>query len=478
LTVHLLFVIREIDNEPQGILLISSLVKQAGHRTSLVVATEEDPIEAVRRLEPDVVGYTVYTGAQNYYLELNRRIKAERPVFSIFGGPHPTFFPEMIEKEGVDAICIGEGEYATLDLLNALQAGESIAQIPNWRIKDGEEIRRNPLRPLLTPAELDALPFPDRGLLYDAHPASARTLIRPIITGRGCPYNCSFCFNKAYSELYDGGVRTRQRSVERVVQEIETLRDAHGLKFVLFMDDTFIVNAKWLREFSERYRTDVGIPWWCQVRADLVNEEKMRLLKNAGCVSVSFGIEAGDEYLRNAILNRKMTREQILDAARLIREHGIAFSTNNMLGLPKGGLAADFETLNLNIECRPDYANVFLYQPYPKTQLGEMAFSEGYMEGSFDDLSGSVSDSTVIKFSSEAEKRQIENLQKLFALTVEFPWLRGMVRQAIKLPRNQIFWLVYKVWKGFALNRRLFPMKMTPGDYIKTAWQYMQIRSQ
>ena len=93
----------------------------------------------MRRLQPDVVGYTVYTGTQNYYLELNQRIKAERPVFSIFGGPHPTFFPEMIQKEGVDAICIGEGEYATLDILDALQAGESVARIDNWHVKiDGE----------------------------------------------------------------------------------------------------------------------------------------------------------------------------------------------------------------------------------------------------------------------------------------------------------------------------------------------------
>lgn len=475
---HLLFIIREIDNEPQGILQISSLVKAAGHRTDLVVVTEENPLEAVRRLKPDVVGYTAYTGTQNYYLELNRQIKAERPVISIFGGPHPTFFPEMIRHEGVDAICIGEGEYATLDLLNALQAGEPILHIPNWHVKEGNQIHKNSLRPLLSPAQLDALPFPDRGLLYGAHRASAHTLIRPIITGRGCPYNCSFCFNKAYSELYESGVRTRQRSVGRVIQEIKSVRDQHGLGFVLFMDDTFIVNVKWLREFSARYAAEVGIPWWCQVRADLVNEEKMQLLRDAGCVSVSFGIEAGNDHLRNVILNRRMSREQIMDASRLIRAHGIAFSTNNMLGLPKGGLATDFETLDLNIACRPDYANVFLYQPYPKTQLGEMAFREGYMEGSFDDLSGSVSDSTVIRFSSAAEKRQIENLQKLFALTVEVPWLRGLVRQLIKLPQNPFFWFIYKVWKGFALNRRLFPMKMGPAEYIKTAWQYMQIRSQ
>ena len=134
---HLLFIVRQIDNEPQGILLISSVLKQAGHRTSLVVATEEDPLAAARRLRPDVVGYTVYTGMHDYYLELNRQIKAEMPVFSIFGGPHPTFFPEMINEPGVDAICIGEGEYATVDLLNALQSGGDIRHYPELACQSG-----------------------------------------------------------------------------------------------------------------------------------------------------------------------------------------------------------------------------------------------------------------------------------------------------------------------------------------------------
>ena len=149
-----------------------------------------------------------------------------------------------------------------------------------------------------------------------------------------------------------------------------------------------------------------------------------------------------------------------------------------MLGLPGGNLAADFETLDLNIQARPAYANVFLFQPYPKTELGEMAFSTGMMDGTFDDLTGSVSDSTVIKFTESGAKRQIENLQKLFALTVEFPWLRGMVRQLIKLPPNPAFWLVYKLWKGYALSRRLFPMRMSPAGYMRNAWQYLRIRSQ
>lgn len=489
---HLLFVIKEIDNEPHGILRISSLAKQSGHQVSLVVATEEDPRIAAQRLQPDVLGYTVYTGTQQWYLETNRQLQAALPgVFSIFGGPHPTFFPELIEEEGVDGVCIGEGEYATLDLLDALQRnGQGVEMtssetpswglaIQNWWFKRDGEIIRNPLRPLLTPEELDALPFVDRELLYAAHPHSRRQRIKPFITGRGCPYNCTFCFNKAFSELYGGqGHRTRRRSVENVIREIEEVRAAYDLRFVLFMDDTFILNKRWLRAFFQRYRDEVGLPFWCQVRANLVDDEIAEMLKNAGCVSVSYGLEAGDDEIRNKVLNRNMTRGEILGASERLRQAGIAFSTNNMLGLPTGNLETDFETLALNIQCRPAYANVFLFQPYPKTELGEWAYREGWMLGSFDDLSGSVSDTTLIKFGSPAEKRQIENLQKLFALAVEFPWLVPLVRRLIKLPRNPLFWLVYKVWKGWALKNRLFPFRLTVGEYVESALYYMRIRSQ
>ncbi|MCJ7825459.1 MAG: cobalamin-dependent protein, partial [Anaerolineales bacterium] len=123
---HLLYILKEVDNEPHGILLISALLKrESEHQVSLVVATQEDPVEAAMRLQPDVVGFTVYTGMQHYYMDLSRQIKARLPnVLSIFGGPHPTFFPEMINEEGVDAICLGEGEYAVLELMNTLQSGD------------------------------------------------------------------------------------------------------------------------------------------------------------------------------------------------------------------------------------------------------------------------------------------------------------------------------------------------------------------
>jgi hypothetical protein len=171
-----------------------------------------------------------------------------------------------------------------------------------------------------------------------------------------------------------------------------------------------------------------------------------------------------------------MSKEQIIEAARTLRRQGIAFSTNNMVGLPGGGLAADLETLELNIACRPDYANCFIYQPYPKTELGELARRQGLID-SFDDLSGSVTDDTPLRFDPD-EKRQIENLQKLFSITVEFPWRRPRVMRALGLPRNRLFWLVYKFWKGYALKQRIFSYKMSRRETLNNLLSYMRISSQ
>jgi len=476
---RLLLVFLDIDNEPHGVMRLSSLLREHGHETKMVVASHEDPLEVALDWRPDVLGYSVYTGTHRDYLNLNYQLRSRLPgVLSVFGGPHPTFFPELIDEEGVDGVCIGEGEYATLDLFETLQKEGDPSTILNWHWKrrDGTVVR-NPVRPLLSGPELDDLPSADRDLIYDAHPATRRHMIRPFITGRGCPYNCSFCFNRAYSEIYDSGTpRVRRRSVDSVLDEIDQVRDRYGLSFVMFLDDTFVVSKKWLREFSPKYHQRIGLPWWAQARADLIDDERATLLQEAGCVSVSFGIETGNDELRNAVLNRNMSKEQILAASDTLRRHQIAFSTNNMVGLPLGGLAADLETLELNIACRPAYANCFIFQPYPKTALGELTRKHGLI-GSFDDLSGSVIDDTPLRFDPE-EKRQIENLQKLFSVTVEFPFLLPLMRRSIRWPRNVFFWLVYKLWKGYALKRRLFSYRMSLRETFANLYSYMRIRSQ
>jgi len=474
---RILFALKAIDSEPMGIAFLSAMLKEAGHDVRLVVATEEDPVAVARSYQPHLVGYTVYTGTQKYYLELNRAIKEAVPqVFSMFGGPHPTFFPELVQEEGVDGVCIGEGEYAVVDLAGALAGKRTLTDIPNWWIKQDGQVFHNVLRPLIN--DLDTVPLPDRQSLYDAHPPSRESPIKPFLAGRGCPYNCSFCFNHAYGQLYrEKGKRVRRRSVDNLLTEMQQVQEAHPYRFVIFTDDTFSMLPRWLEEFANKYPQAVGVPFWCQVRANLVDDSMAEVLRRAGCVSVSLGVEAGNDELRNRVLRRNMSKEEIIAACDTLRRHGIRFMTNNMVGLPTGTLATDWETLEFNVRLRPAYTNVFLYQPYPKTELGEFALAEGYMLGDFDSVSDSVSDVSVLRF-PPGEKRQIENLQKLMGVTVEFPFLRPLVRQLVKLPPNPVFWFIYKLWKGYALKQRIQPLHLSLGEWVHTVWQFMRVRSQ
>lgn len=470
---RVLFVAEQLDYEPNGFMHISSVLKKAGHEVDLVIADKQDPVQYAKEFMPDVLGFSVITGSQHFYLNLNRRIKETVDAFSVFGGPHPTFFPEMVNEPGVDGVCIGEGEYALLDLVDRLEKGSYYYDTPNWWFKEGDKLHRNPVRPLID--NLEELPLPDRELIYGKHRVLQNSKIKHFMTGRGCPYNCSYCFNHAYYEWYEGkGKRIRQLPVEHVIAEINSTRAKYPLEFVVFLDDTFILSRSWLMEFAEKYPRQVGLPFYCNVRANLVSLEQARLLKQAGCVSAGMGLEAGNDELRNLVLKRNLSKEQIIGACRTLREVGINVTTTNMLGLPKGTLANDFETLELNIACKPSYAYTFLFQPYPRTQLGEYAKSEGCMVGSFEDISDSAGERSILKFGSEKEKRQIERLQRLFAIAVEFPVLVPLVKLMINLPDNPIFWLVHKIHKGYAIKKRIHPHHLSPREYASMVLHYMK----
>jgi anaerobic magnesium-protoporphyrin IX monomethyl ester cyclase len=471
---RVLFVEKQIDYEPLGLLYLSSVLRQAGHEVRLAVAADEDPVTVARAWQPAVLGYSVYTGSQAYYRDLNLRIKGTLAgVVSVFGGPHPTYFPEFVEEPGVDAVCIGEGEGAILDLVKAVEAGRPLSGIGNWWLKSDGTVERNPVRDLEN--DLDLLPFPDRELLFEKDSFIRQSGIKHFITSRGCPYDCTYCFNHALAEVYRGkGKRLRQMSVGRVIEEVQGVQARYPMQFVVFLDDLFIVHAEWLRELAERFPREVGLPFFCNVRANLVTKEKMALLKEAGCTSVGMGLETGNASLRNEILNRNLSNEQIIQASRLIHEAGIQLLTTNMLGLPGGTLQLDFETLALNHTCQPAYANAFLYQPYPRTELGDYARQHAYVEGSLDDIDPSAWERSVLRFATLAEKRQIENLNKLFALAVEWPWSTALVRRLIQLPPNPLFRLVYKLWKGYAVKNRIHPYHPSTREFVQTVRRFMR----
>ena len=408
-----LWVEKQIDYEPQGIMSISAVLKEAGHDVQLTIAAQEDPIEIARHYQPDIVGYSMMTGSQHYYFKLNRAIKESlngyAPI-SIFGGPHATFFPDIVQEEGVDGVCVGEGEGPVVDLANSLNNGGFDPNIPNWWFDVEGEIVKNPVRPLIR--KLGDLPMPDRDLVYSKHRPTAISPIKHFMASRGCPYNCTYCFNHAWYQIYTREKRGYQRSVESVIEEVNWVREHYPLEQVVFLDDLFIIFVDWLEEFAEEFPKQVGLPFFANVRSNLITPEKVALLKKAGANTVSMGIEAGNDRLRNDLLKRKMSRETIIESGRMLHEAGINLTATNILALPTGTLEDDIDTMRLNAEAKVKYAHAFLFQPYPATELGEFTKQNGHMAGSFEDIGAIAWDSSIL-VRGDKEKNEMENLTTL-----------------------------------------------------------------
>ncbi len=490
---RVLFVATEISYEPQGLMTLSAVLKQAGHEVALTVADLEDPVAFAVDFQPDILGYSVLTGSQQAYLELNRRIRqaldpmraatGKAPVFSAFGGPHPTFFPEMIGEPLVDGICVGEGEGAILDLAEALAArnGTFQTEIHNWWFNLDGEIVRNPVRPLIR--DLASVPHPDRALIYDKLPVLAASGIKHFISSRGCPYDCSYCFNRAYYALYPGERRGYQLPVDDLIAQVNEVRARWPLEQVVFVDDLFILRNDWLEELAEKWPGQVGLPFFCNVRANMLVKDphKVELLKRAGCHTVSMGIEAANDRIRIELLKRRMSRDEIIQAGRMVRAAGMHITATNILGLPTSTLEDDLDTMRLNAQAQISYAHAWLFQPYPGTELGQFTQDQGLMAGTLDDISDVAWDHSILVFGSEDDKRQREHLQRLFALGVEWPWLEPVIRRLIRLPHGRIidpmFWWLQKLYRGYAIYRRVHPVKAGPAKLLKTAMHYMKIKS-
>lgn len=468
---RILFICKDISlSQPMGILSLSAVLRARGHQTGLALAQRRGFLARVRDFQPDVLAYSVTTGFHNYYLDLNLKLKARlaedgRRVLSLFGGPHATFFPEMAASEGVDAVCRGEGEGAVVDFADALECGTDYSRIPNLWVKNGSEIIKNDVRPLI--GDLDRLPFPDRELLFSIDRFTRDSPVKVFFPNRGCPYLCTYCFNHKYNSLYSGkGQVIRYRSVDNVLAEIKDVRSKWPLKYLFFLSDNFILDKDWVGEFAERYGTEIGLPFTCNVRANLVDAKVASDLKRAGCNSVLFGVESGDAHLRNDVLKRQMSDEVILRAGRLLTEAGIRLYTQNILALPGESFDQALATLELNQSLRPAYAWASIFTPYPSSELTEYAIRHGHFAGSSDAVNPSYHSHSVMRFPNAGERRRFTNLHRLFGIFVEWPFWGRQARWLCAMPLTPVYSVLYKLWYGYTNRFRIYPYPASLRDWL------------
>jgi radical SAM superfamily enzyme YgiQ (UPF0313 family) len=273
------------------------------------------------------------------------------------------------------------------------------------------------------------------------------------MAGRGCPYSCTYCYNNIFNRVFKGsGPIIRLKGVDYLIEEIRYTHKKYPFKIVVFHDDIFISNRKWFFEFAERFPREVGLNYSCCIRADLVNEEIVKALKESGCISANWSIECGNDAIRERVLKRNMSREQILEAGRLLNRYKIPQKIGNMLGLPGERFEDMFETLKLNIIIKPHLCVAMMFIPFPGLELTDYALKNSYLSKELlDNLPKNYYTRSVLNFTSD-EKTKIQKLTWLFQVFVDIPFLltnKTVFKTLFRLPKGilRLFFEIYSLYK-------------------------------
>ena len=325
----------------------------------------------------DVVAFSSFTASITYTLETIRLVKKTLPgCIIVLGGIHASLLPEetMQECKELDFVAIGEGEITFNELLESIISDKQYGNIDGimWR-KDGK-IARNKPRQLVS--DINMLPMP----LYDLFPMekyqaqATHSKVFPTYTmlvSRGCCFNCAFC---NATDIH--GRKVRYKSISLIMEEIKYLKEKFGARGITFYDSTFTANKNWVREFcNELIRQGIKITWDCSTRTDTIDEDLLKLMKMAGCWSVSFGIESGNQKSLN-LIRKNNTVETNTKGVKLANRLGFFVATNYIIGIPGEDYSDAMNTIKYAKKLGAHQALFYLPIPYPKTPLYDICKAE------------------------------------------------------------------------------------------------------
>lgn len=349
---------------------------------------DKELVIKIKHFQPGLIGFTV---VENNYFCVERLlsvIKANFDVPIIVGGVFPTLAPHFfINDKNVDMICIGEGERAMLELAERIDNGGGFNDIPNLILKNGGEITIN------NPSKFydwEPLIFQDWDIFDKRH------LMKPFIgrmwkTGffelsRGCAHSCGYCVNHAYRKKFKSlGNYHREKTMQYGIQEIAYMKEKYSLELVCFYDENFCkMDEERFNEFCSEYKEKVDLPFLIQTSAvTLLNEERVRKLKDAGCITVTIGVETGNEEMRMNLLNKHITNHDYIRAFDNCRKYKIRTTANLMIGLPGETEENIMETVNFCKECKADSIGIAIFAPFYGTELHDVCVDKGLMEDKY-----------------------------------------------------------------------------------------------
>ncbi len=433
-----------------GIGMLSAVLKAHGHDTRLHYmfgAYDTAPLKrALAEYRPDLISFSAVSPQFRFVKQIFQDLQPF-PAFTILGGQHATLAPECLAAiEGLDAICIGEGEYPLLELADTLQKGGDPRAIRNLWVKTRDQgIVKNPTRPFME--DLDSLPFPDRELFDYQSIVNSDFHTALFMFSRGCPYDCTFCSNHALRTRQEGKY-VRFRSVESCLQEIREVTGRYAVRSLYFNDDCFTARMDFVNAFCEQYRREFTLPFAVNARPETLNDNICRVLKAAGCRRVSIGIESGSETFRREVLGRRQSNDRIAEAFASCRSAGLKTKSFNIVGFPHETPAIFQETVDLNARIQPDSVIIGIFEPYPGTKLAEVCLQEGFIPKDQPDTWFMGRMDTILTMPA-FPRREILRCFRNFAYQV-------YKRQA---PLKALFYKIYYSPAGERLIRALAPVK-------------------
>jgi len=379
---------------PLGILSLASMLRENGEEVLFLdcQATNKniaDVITKIKKDNPDIIGITSSTVTINKTKELIRRCKKEnKNMITILGGSHISALPEEVMKEcpELDIGCIGEGEMTIKEIVSAIKNDKPLDDIKGIIYRKNKEITRTPRRGLVK--DLDSLPKPAFDLIKDSkqyiHSLTMRSsgATFPLISSRGCYYNCKFCDQNVFSG------RWRGNSPERVLEMMKDVQKLFNVDFISFEDDNFALNkGRVIRICKLIINNRLNIKWGCSLYPRNVDEKMLKWMKKAGCWTIYIGIESGSQRMID-YMNKKNTLKEIKDCVKLIKKHNINVYGSFILGLPTETKENIEQTIAFAKEIPLDGVSFFTYAPYPGTEFYKELIKEKRINKEWDNYSG------------------------------------------------------------------------------------------
>jgi anaerobic magnesium-protoporphyrin IX monomethyl ester cyclase len=372
---------------PLGLLYIASILEKNGISVEVLDTTPqgvgfEELKKQIAKKAPKIIGITTTTPALKSAVRTAEIAKELDPLRSVvLGGPHATILPHQTLQSfnAVDVVIRGEGEYTMLEFAKCILKHESFKNIRGISYRDEtNNIRNNDSCTLIQ--NLDDVPFPARHLInikkYRQPPqCGGRQPYTTVITSRGCPHNCIFC-----SSRMTFGRKVRLRSVKNVIEELEQVAGSFGVREIEFVDDTFTLYPKRVKEICDAIiKRKLDITWMCNARVDRINRETLVKMRRAGCHMIFFGVESGVQEILNAS-KKGITIEQVKKAFSITKKANIRTLAYFMIGLPGETLETAKTTIAFAKKLAPDYVTFSIATPYPGTEFYDMATEKGWLK--------------------------------------------------------------------------------------------------